>query len=261
MAESSIPVPVFTGDVQANVRTETFNNGTGIVHLHYMIPCNVDGASLILNTGGQVGLKVMVVGDGDKYVIQDNAANLLATITGSVTALQANAANCLVTVVQSNAANHYATVVQSNSANLVASLGTGTATVGNVNVVTTVGTVTNAVPIKSRQTFTPVPVVVSNTTNVTTLLNADATYGLDICSIVIDNMSNTATEVLLYANDGSTIVSRYYAPSGDMRGIAYPTGRELTQGAVNLAWKVKTVTAVTNVYVTPQYVKSTAWAI
>jgi hypothetical protein len=46
-----------------------------------------------------------------------------------------------------------------------------------------------------------------------------------------------------------------------MRGIVFPAGRELTQGVANKAWKAKTVTSVASVYITPQYIKNTAWAI
>jgi hypothetical protein len=112
----------------------------------------------------------------------------------------------------------------------------------------------------SRQTFTAAPVALTSTTSVTQILAADGTYGLDLCSLTIENSSATATEVVVYADNGTTEVWRGYVPAGDMRGIVFPAGRELTQGAVNKAWKAKTATSVASVYITPQYIKNTAWA-
>lgn len=123
--------------------------------------------------------------------------------------------------------------------------------------ITVNGTVTQG----QRQTFTAAPVAFTATTSVTSILAADGTYGLDLCSIAIENNSATATEVVFYANNGTTEVLRAYCPAGDVRGIVFPAGRELTQGAINTAWKAKTVTSVSSVYITCQYIKNTSWSI
>lgn len=120
---------------------------------------------------------------------------------------------------------------------------------------------TQPVSQASRQTFTPAPVALTSTTSVTQILAADASYGLDLCSLTIENSSAIATEVVVYLDNGTTEVWRGNVPAGDMRGIVFPAGRELTQGAVNKAWKAKTVTSVASVYITLQYIKNTAWAI
>lgn len=114
---------------------------------------------------------------------------------------------------------------------------------------------------KSRQTFTNAPKAFTATTSVTQITAADATYGYDICSITLENNSATDSEFILYADDGTTEVWRGTAKANDMRGISFPAGREVTQGAINKQWKGKTVTSVSSVYVTLQYVKTTAWAI
>jgi hypothetical protein len=112
----------------------------------------------------------------------------------------------------------------------------------------------------SRQVFPTTPTAFTATTSVTSILAADATYGLDLVSINIENNSATATEVILYKDDGSTEVERFYVPAGDMRGKVWPAGREKTQGAINKAWKAKTVTSVSSVYISLDYIKNTAWS-
>lgn len=116
-------------------------------------------------------------------------------------------------------------------------------------------------PAASRQTFTNVPKAFTATTSVLQITAADATYGYDICSITLENNSATDSEFILYADDGTTEVWRGTAKANDMRGISFPAGREITQGAINKQWRGKTVTSVSSVYVTLQYVKSTAWVI
>lgn len=137
----------------------------------------------------------------------------------------------------------------------------GQKTMANSLAVTLASDQSNLPASVSRQTFTAAPVVFTATTAVTSILAADASFGLDLVSLTIENNSATATEVVLYKDDGTTEVWRGYVPAGDMRGIVFPAGRELTQAAVNKAWKAKTVTSVSSVYITPHYIKNTAWAV
>lgn len=113
----------------------------------------------------------------------------------------------------------------------------------------------------SRKTFPNTPTAFTATTSVATFLAADATYGLDLTDIVFENTSATATEVVIYYDDGTTEFKRFYVPAGDTRGIAIPQGREWTQGAINTAWKAKTVTSVSSVYISCTYIKNTSWSI
>lgn len=93
----------------------------------------------------------------------------------------------------------------------------------------------------------------TSTTTVTTIVTADATYMNDLTGLIITNTSATATDVIIYNDDGTTERTHIYAPAGDTRGIVF--GKPFKQTAINKAWKAKTVTSVASVYITAQFSK------
>lgn len=93
----------------------------------------------------------------------------------------------------------------------------------------------------------------TSTTTATAIVTADATYMNDLTGLIITNTSATATDVILYNDDGTTERTHIYCPAGDTRGIVF--GKPFKQTAINKAWKAKTVTSVASVYITAQFSK------
>lgn len=93
----------------------------------------------------------------------------------------------------------------------------------------------------------------TSTTTVTAIVTADATYMNDLIGLVITNTSATATDVILYDDDGTTERTHIYCPAADTRGVVF--ARPFKQTAINKAWKAKTVTGVASVYITAQFSK------
>lgn len=93
----------------------------------------------------------------------------------------------------------------------------------------------------------------TSTTSVATIVAADATYMNDLIGLIITNTSATATDVIIYDDDGTTARAHIYAPAGDTRGVVF--AKPFKQTAINKLWKAKTVTSVASVYITAQFSK------
>lgn len=95
---------------------------------------------------------------------------------------------------------------------------------------------------------------ITATTTATVIVTAAAALFLDLVSLTLTNISATGTEVQLLDDDGTTIRWVGYAPANDMRGIVFST--PFTQPTVNKSWKLKTVTSITSLKVTAQFIKN-----
>lgn len=94
------------------------------------------------------------------------------------------------------------------------------------------------------------------TTSISAFVTADASYKLDLTSVTLNNESATDTVVVIYDDDGTTERWRGSAKANDMRGIVFGKDNPLLQTAVNKTWKAKTVTAVSTLYISAQFIKN-----
>lgn len=92
---------------------------------------------------------------------------------------------------------------------------------------------------------------ITASTSATTVVTGVSNIFADITSITFANTSATATEVTL--SDGTNIYT-YYLPAGDMRGAVYQVPLAATTVATN--WQATTITSVSSVIVTVQYIKN-----
>lgn len=92
---------------------------------------------------------------------------------------------------------------------------------------------------------------ITASTGANTVVSAIASTFTDISSIVFTNISSTATEVTL--SDGTNTYT-YYVPGNDMRGAVYQVPLPAT--TANTVWQATTITSVTSVIVTVQYIKN-----
>lgn len=96
---------------------------------------------------------------------------------------------------------------------------------------------------------------ITSSTSATTIVSAVASTFCDLTSLVLSNISATATEVQLYNDDGTTQRMNFYVPANDVRGIVFST--PFTQAATNKTWKLKTITSVASLVVAAQFIKNT----
>jgi hypothetical protein len=96
---------------------------------------------------------------------------------------------------------------------------------------------------------------ITASTSATTIVSAVAATYCDLLSLVLTNTSATGTEVQLFNDDGTTIRNVFYVPANDTRGIVFSV--PFTQAAVNVTWKLKTVTSITSLKITAQFAKNT----
>lgn len=95
---------------------------------------------------------------------------------------------------------------------------------------------------------------ITASTAATTIVTAVASTFLDLISLTLTNTSATGTEVQLFNDDGTTIRWIGYVPPTDMRGIVFDI--PMPQTTVNNTWKLKTVTSITSLKVTAQFIKN-----
>lgn len=95
---------------------------------------------------------------------------------------------------------------------------------------------------------------ITGSTSATTIVTADASNQLDLVGLILANTSASGTEVQLLNDDGTTLRATFYVPPTDTRGIVFPV--PFKQTAVNKTWKMITVTSISSLKVTAQFVKN-----
>lgn len=112
------------------------------------------------------------------------------------------------------------------------------------------------VPHQIRDLQDSAVVTVTASTTAATLIAAQgANVFTDLMSITLTNTdATTATEVQILDDDGATVRWEGYVPAKDMRGIVFPI--PLKAAGANVTWKIKTVTSVSSIKATVQYVKN-----
>lgn len=113
---------------------------------------------------------------------------------------------------------------------------------------------TVVMPHSTRASIGSQVTTITASTSATTIVTADASFMNDLVSITLTNISATGTEVQILDDDGTTVRWEGYAPPTDMRGIVFPV--VLKQTAVNKTWKAITVTSITSLKITAQFVKN-----
>lgn len=111
-------------------------------------------------------------------------------------------------------------------------------------------------PFHVRDMIGSATVTVTASTTATTLIAAlGAGLIADIVSITLTNTSATDSEVQLLDADGTTVRWVGWAKANDMRGIVLPVA--LKGAAANAVWNIKTVTSISSLKATVQYVINT----
>jgi len=114
---------------------------------------------------------------------------------------------------------------------------------------------TATVPHQIRDLCADTAITITSTTTAADLIAAVASTSVDIVSVTMVNTSATGTAVQILNADGTTVRWTGYCPPTDMRGIVLPV--PLKGAALNSKWMAKTLTSVSAVTITVQYVLNT----
>lgn len=90
----------------------------------------------------------------------------------------------------------------------------------------------------------------------TTIITADATYFLDVYSIIVTNTSATATNVTIKDSTAGTTRVVIAVPANDIRGFALPVDSAHKQATVNNNWTATSSASVSSLQITALFVKN-----
>ncbi len=96
---------------------------------------------------------------------------------------------------------------------------------------------------------------ITSSTVATIIVTGVGSTFLDLTSLVLTNISATASEVQLLDDDGTTIRAVFHVPAGDTRGAVFTTPFKMV--TAGNTWKLKTVTSIASLKVTAQFIKNT----
>lgn len=194
-------------------------------------------------------------------VAQATAANLNATVTGSVNAtLQASSATAIGTVNPTTpgnwglsastfntaiAANGILAEAQYNSTQAAMTSGNGSPLQSDK-----VGRLLVNTSLRANRGRTKTSIT---TNTATTIIAAGGVNNfVDVFAFVVTNKS--ATAVTVDFNDGTAVVMTLAAPAGDTRGFTIPADSAIPQATANSAWTATVSAAVTSIEITALYV-------
>lgn len=283
MSDSYIQIP--TDGTGKKVRTTSGTVGSDTVHTHWFIPSDSSLNELTLDTGGQQGAKVHIVGDGDKYcrgvTARDSPVSTLEPVVmggrGSASAPSAVSTDGDVVDAWLDKSGRTQINGDSSMTPILASGSSADAATdsGNPVKIGLIGRQTNRTAVSDgqrvnamgddlgrqvmvlnqvRDLVTQNTTTISSSTSETTILSAVASTYLDLVAITLCNTSATATRVDIRDDTAGTIRMAFYLPAGDMRGMVLQV--PLPQTATNKNWTAQCSASVADVRIWIQAVKN-----